>query len=260
MTEFQEKCVVRAARRITDQIVQLTVAAPRISGAAQPGQFVMIRVSGLLDPLLRRPLSIHRVLPDGALVLLFKIVGRGTDILATMTAGDQIDIIGPLGRGFDLRGDGPVCLVGGGMGIAPLLFLAEQRQRSGRCSQDDHVLIGAANRDELAPLAEEFSALGYGVQTATDDGSMGLHGFVPELLDGVLASVGRVYTCGPWPMMRAVAASCQLAGIACQVSLEARMACGLGACLGCTLKGAAGSYIHVCRQGPVVEAGEVAWE
>ena len=260
MVEFQEKCSVLSSERICEDIHRLTVHAPEITAVATPGQFVMVRVSSQLDPLLRRPLSIHQCFDDGTLGLLFKTVGRGTAILAEMKSGDSLDLLGPLGRGFNLDVSGSVCLIGGGMGIAPLSFLAGRLQAAGRNSSEDFVLLGARNRDELALLAEEFTRLGYTVETATDDGSMGLHGFVPQLLDTVLPEVGQVYTCGPWPMMKTVARKCARASVACQVSLEARMACGLGACLGCSLPGTGENYIHVCRRGPVLAAGEVAWD
>ncbi|NOQ47134.1 MAG: dihydroorotate dehydrogenase electron transfer subunit, partial [Desulfobulbaceae bacterium] len=123
----------------------------------------------------------------------------------------------------------------------------------------DFILLGAQNQAELSPLADSFFDLGYQVLTATDDGSLGHLGFVTDLLDDVLANVKRVYTCGPFPMMRIVKEKCKKADVLCDVSLETHMACGLGACLGCTVMGADGNYVHVCKQGPVFSAGEIAW-
>ena len=120
-------------------------------------------------------------------------------------------------------------------------------------------LPGAATGNELALFADEFFDLGYTVKTATDDGSLGHHGFVTDLLEPILGDIERVYTCGPFPMMGIVAARAQAAEVQCIVSMETHMACGLGACLGCTLPGADGKYIHVCRQGPVFDSKEVAW-
>ena len=258
MAEFQEKCRLVDYTQVAEGIYRLTVEAPRISSAAGPGQFVMVRVSDTLDPLLRRPLSIHRV-RDDHLSLLFKIIGRGTELLARARVGESLDILGPLGHGFEPTIGRPVCLVGGGMGIAPLYFLADHLRDLGVDMSGSSVLLGARNRDELALLSNEFVQLGYRVQVATDDGSFGHHGFVPELLEPLLPEISRVYTCGPWPMMKTTAQKCRRAGIDCRVSLEAHMACGLGACLGCTLRGASGGYLHVCKQGPVFKAGEVAW-
>ena len=120
-------------------------------------------------------------------------------------------------------------------------------------------MLGAATRNELTLFADEFFDLGYMVKTATDDGSLGHHGFVTDLLEPIIAGFERVYTCGPFPMMGIVAARAQAADVQCMVSMETHMACGLGACLGCTMAGAGGNYIHVCRQGPVFDSKEVAW-
>jgi dihydroorotate dehydrogenase electron transfer subunit len=259
MAKFQEKCRVSAFEQLTADIFRLSVHGPRIAAVATPGQFVMVAVSDSLDPLLRRPLSIHRRSSDGSIGLLFKVIGKGTEMLTHLRVGDTLDLIGPLGRGFDLAPAGPVCLIGGGMGIAPLYFLAGQLARGGRNPQDDHVLLGARNREEIGPLADEFRALGYPVQVATDDGSIGHHGLIPELLPARLPAARRVYACGPHPMMKAVAGQCRQADVSCQVSLETHMACGLGACLGCAVSGAGGNYVHVCQHGPVFNAGDIAW-
>lgn len=259
MVEFQEKCSVVSINQLASDVYRLVAHAPLIAGAAHPGQFVMVRVADGFDPLLRRPFSIHQQSADGSIGLLFKAIGKGTDILAGVVVGDSLDLIGPLGCGFGLACEQPVCLIGGGMGIAPLYFLAKRLSTCDRQLEKDHVLLGARNKEELALLADDFSDLGYQVQTATDDGSMGHHGFVPDLLDGVLPAVSRVYTCGPHPMMKTIVEKCLQADVRCQVSLETHMACGLGACLGCTVPGADGNYVHVCRQGPVFDSREVAW-
>jgi len=259
MREFQEKCRVSSIEQLSPDVYRLTITASGIFEAAQPGQFVMVRIADQFDPLLRRPFSIHNFSLDGRMQLLFKVVGKGTSILASVQIGDHLDVVGPLGRGFERNPKGSVCLIGGGMGIAPLTFLAGQLKENGHETGRDYVLLGARNREEVSLLAEEFSELGYLVQVATDDGSMGYHGFVPELLHDVMPNVGHVYTCGPFPMMRSIAQHCLKAGVACQVSLEAHMACGLGACLGCTVPGVKQKYVHVCRQGPVFPAEEVAW-
>ena len=259
MSEFQEKSTVIAKQSLTSDVFRILVQAPRISQTAQPGQFVMVRVQDTLDPLLRRPFSIHYVTSDGTIALLFKVIGKGTKILASLNPGMMIDIIGPLGKGFDLTSSGSFCLIGGGMGIAPLYFLAQRQMKSGLAIDNPPVLLGAQTQTELLLLAEEFTELGYPVHTATDDGTLGHHGFVTDLFDDILLQVEQVYICGPLPMMRIVAAKCRDAGIACQVSLEAHMACGLGACLGCTFPAQGGGYKHVCKDGPVFSADEVVW-
>jgi dihydroorotate dehydrogenase electron transfer subunit len=259
MPEFQEKALLLKKEVIAPGIFRLTMHAPEIARAAHPGQFVMLQVDESMDPLLRRPFSIHQVTAGGSLQILFKVVGRGTARLARLTPDDQIDCIGPLGRGFSLDRTDRLCLIGGGMGIAPLYFLAKRLLQTGELPGDDYVLLGARRREEISLFVDEFFDLGYTVKVATDDGSMGHHGLVTDLLEPVLSDMERVYTCGPFPMMQIAAAKTQAARIRCQVSLETHMACGLGACLGCTLDGADGRYIHVCRQGPVFNAEEVAW-
>ncbi|BCO10315.1 dihydroorotate dehydrogenase B (NAD(+)), electron transfer subunit [Desulfolithobacter dissulfuricans] len=258
MSEFQEKSRIVRIESLTPVIHRLTLHAPRIAGQAFPGQFVMVRVSPTFDPLLRRPLSIHQVSSDGTVQLLFKVVGQGTRLLAGMRTGDYLDMVGPLGRGFTLERDEPFCLVGGGMGIAPLYFLAKRLLQISR-HPESTVLLGARTGSELLPLEQEFLRLGCPVHSATDDGSYGHHGFVTELLDDLLARVRRVYVCGPFPMMRIAAMKCLERGVACEVSLETHMACGLGACLGCTMMGGDGAYMHVCKDGPVFPAEKVAW-
>ncbi len=262
MPKFHKKTTLISNESLGNDIFRLTVKAPEIARAAAPGQFVMVRVADGFDPLLRRPFSIHKITAGGMLVILFKVVGRGTALLAKMKSGEIIDCLGPLGFGFPLDWDGSICIVGGGMGIAPLYYLAEKRVSHRQGTADDIVLLGARSREELELFADEFSTLGYTVKTATDDGSLGHHGFVPELLDGVLVSgeIKRVYSCGPFPMMKGVAIKTMEAGVECFVSLETHMACGLGACLGCTVSGVDGRFIHVCLKGPVFAAGEVVWE
>jgi dihydroorotate dehydrogenase electron transfer subunit len=259
MSEFQEKAPVIAKETLTRDVFRLTVQAPRIAESARPGQFAMIRIQETLDPLLRRPLSIHKVFPDGSVAFLFKVVGKGTQMLAALNPGMEIDIIGPLGRGFDLSPSASFCMIGGGMGIAPIYFLAQQFLSLERAATNPPVLLGAQTQPELLLLAEEFTELGYPVHTATDDGSLGHHGYVTDLLDNIIENVHQIYVCGPMPMMSKVANKCLKAGIACQVSLETHMACGLGACLGCTFPASEGGYKHVCKNGPVFSADEVLW-
>jgi dihydroorotate dehydrogenase electron transfer subunit len=253
---FSNFSPILANEQLTTDVFRLTVHAPEIAAAAAPGQFVMVRAADSLDPLLRRPFSIHSRGADGSLSLLFKVVGRGTALLAKAKPGDVLDLLGPFGKGFDLSASEkkPICLIGGGMGIAPLLFLAQELP--GR----KYALLGARCRDELTPLAKKIAELGCAVQLATDDGSLGHHGFIPDLLDEILPQISRVCTCGPSPMMRSVAGKCRAAGVLCQVSLETHMACGIGACLGCVLPGADGRQAHVCTDGPVFNAEELSWQ
>ncbi len=258
MSEIQEIASVKQCDIVSEDIALLTINSPQIASTARPGQFVMVRCSSVDDPLLRRPFSIHNTSPDGTIQILFKIIGRGTAILSRLQPGQSISLIGPLGKGFEFSRSGPVCLLGGGMGIAPLYLLAKQLQEKHK--YNDIVLLGAARGCEVTGLNDQFIELGMQVQCATDDGSFGHHGFVTELLSDLDPSVQKVFACGPFPMMKIVAAYCKEQNINCQVSLETHMACGLGACLGCTIHGSDGKYRHVCKHGPVFNGLEVAWE
>lgn len=256
--------------KITEDICRLTLSAPGIVEAASAGQFVMVRASDNFDqPLLRRPFSIHQVSEDGRIQILFKIVGKGTAFLATRKKGDALNLVGPLGKGFALPSQpANICIIGGGMGGAPLFYLTKQILRH----QGDHsqvmVFLGAASAGEVANLRKDFADLGVKVLVATDDGSDGHHGLVTELMASNLDHNEKwtVFSCGPHPMMKAIASYCLKRSWPCQVSLETLMACGISACLGCAIRASgqindvAKPYLHVCKDGPVFEAGEVAWE
>ena len=260
MSEYQENSVVQKIERLADTIYRLTLEAPRISAAAQPGQFIMADCGPSLDPLLRRPFSIHQTTVEaGTLQLLFKVIGRGTELLSASQPGDVVSLIGPLGRGFHLAHEAPVCLVGGGIGIVPLLFLAKKILAQPSAPDACVVLLGSRTAAEASQFATAFTELGCEVRIATDDGSRGHHGLVSDLLPPFLSTVQKVYACGPFAMMASIAGLCWNAAVFCEVSLEAHMACGFGACLGCTIQGAEGHYKHVCKHGPVFNAEEVAW-
>lgn len=259
MTSIQENSRIKSAEQLTEDIFRLTLHAPLIVSQAKPGQFVMVKTSSNLDPLLRRPFSIHDVSADGDLLLLYKTIGKGTTLLSSFTQGMSVDLIGPLGNWFTFSGDQDVCLIGGGMGIAPLLFLARHMSTVSKQSRKHRVLLGARNHNELEPIAAEFLSLGYKVALATDDGSCGHHGFISQLLPAILPSIQGVYVCGPTPLMNEVARQCHVSNLPCQASMETHMACGLGACLGCTIHGSDGTYKHVCKHGPVFDANEVLW-
>jgi dihydroorotate dehydrogenase electron transfer subunit len=258
-------------QRFTADIIQIEQRGPatflvelgcgEIAGAATPGQFVQVRVSFGTDPFLRRTFSLCGTdRASGVIRLLVDVVGPGTRLLCDLRCGGTLDIIGPLGTGFDLRfgNPGPVMLVAGGVGAAPLLFLAERL--AGDASRPVIFLMGARTAEHLAVL-DGFSAPEVSVSCATDDGSAGYHGFVTGLLEERLrvSKPEAIYVCGPHPMMRAVAAIAARTGIPCQVSLEERMACGIGACLGCAVRLADGGTARSCKEGPVFDAGRLAW-
>jgi dihydroorotate dehydrogenase electron transfer subunit len=230
---------------------------------SEPGQFVMLSAgpegaAPRTDPLLPRPMAVFR--SEGAtLDVLYKVVGRGTALLAAARPGERVGLVGPLGTGFALpRADEWAVLVGGGTGIASLFDLAGAALANGARVT---VLLGARCEDEL--LAEtDFRDQGVELRLATEDGSAGSRGLVTSLLEAVLREPAgvRVYACGPTPMMRAAAELAASAGRPCHVSLENRMACGYGVCLGCAVPRASGGFELVCRDGPVFDAGRLAWE
>jgi dihydroorotate dehydrogenase electron transfer subunit len=189
--------------------------------------------------------------------VLFEAVGEATRILSTRRTGDTLGIIGPLGRGFAIprKTSARPALVAGGMGVAPLFFLAQELTRKGLKSL---VLIGARSQDCLL-RERQFRALGCEVRAATDDGSKGFHGFVTQLLERFLGKERfDIYGCGPAPMLRELCRVSAERGLRAQVSLEAHMSCGFGACLGCAVRTVSG-YQRVCKEGPVFDASEVLW-
>ncbi|MBU0943088.1 MAG: dihydroorotate dehydrogenase electron transfer subunit [Proteobacteria bacterium] len=259
MSQIQEKTQVIRLEQLTSDIVRLTLEAPNIASIANPGQFVMIRTGNSNDPLLRRPFSISQTSSDGCFQILFKVVGRGTSLLSHCREGEYLSVLGPLGRGYRIDTQRRACLVGGGMGIAPLLFLGKRVLR--KCPDlRPVVVLGAKNREELAPLIDDFAALGLKVHAATDDGSLGHHGLLTDVLKALdLGSRCMTYVCGPKQMMTAVHLFCRSMHYGCQVSVETSMACGMGACLGCIVPLEKGGYGHSCSDGPVFDAEDLVW-
>ena len=259
MQQLQSK-IIHNRPELTDYRV-LELLAPHIAEHARPGQFVHVRVACQNDPLLRRPISIMSADPHtGIIRLLIKKVGRGTEIMCDLPEGETLDLLGPLGNGFTLPPEGKdVLLIGGGVGIAPLIFFADMLQQApGKHSARG--LMGGANEDQL-PVWTEFAGRCEEFYVSTDDGSAGEQGFVTDLLPAQIArgDVQAVYTCGPRPMMAKVAAMCAAAGLPCHVSMESWMGCGVGACLGCVVPGTETDYLRVCREGPVFEATKLNW-
>ena len=222
----------------------LTLQHPDTMPEIVPGQFVEVRVDGHHDVMLRRPISIHDVdYINNTLTLLIQQVGKGTRQLATLKEGDTLNLIYPLGKGFTLQGK-RVLLVGGGAGTAPLLFLAKKFDSMGI---RPNILLGGRTRD-LIPVQEPFARYG-NLLIATDDGSQGEKGMVTQHTQ-FDQPYDMIYTCGPTPMMKAVARHAMEKGIECEVSLENMMACGLGACLCCVCDTDEG-HKCVCKEGPV---------
>jgi dihydroorotate dehydrogenase electron transfer subunit len=263
---FFQEIPLKKIEPISGVVFRLSFRSKEIAREARPGQFVMIHPQKFSEPLLPRPFSIHRV-QGNRVDLLIRVAGEGTRQLSGLAPGDVLEIKGPLGRGFTLDPHGGPILVAGGLGVAPLLFLADRllKIKQGQHLVSPRLLIGAGSKKELLGL-REFRAMGIRVQTATEDGSVGHKGLVTDLLEGMTTKAldrAMIYTCGPWGMMRAVTSWAALRSVPCQVSLEARMACGMGACLGCSVarhSNRGQGYAKVCQDGPVFEAREVAWD
>ena len=233
----------------------VTLEAPEIASAAQPGQFLMVRCGE--DTLLRRPMSIHQVSKKTRLALLFKVIGKGTQWLSQRKVGDKLDLLGPLGNGFMIDPAAKnVLLLAGGIGIAPLGFLAQEALRLGHTVR---LLLGAPSARHLYPM--RYLPTVSELLIATDDGSTGEKGMITDILPKFIAGADQVFACGPLPMYRDMLA--KHAGLLkdkpVQISLEMRMGCGIGICYACTVKTRDGLK-QVCKDGPVFNLQDVLWE
>ncbi len=236
--------------RAVDNIFKLVV---EIDGhvSARPGQFVQLKLPSE-EFTLRRPLGIADLNGD-RLTMFYRIVGRGTQFLSTLDEGTALDLIAPLGNGFSIVDGEKILLVGGGVGLAPLLY-------SARSSNDADILIGGKTASEAEFWSREFDGLIDKKFITTDDGSAGVKGFVSDLLPEVLSKKNyeAVLVCGPPIMMKNVAALVAQKNIRCEVSMESRMACGLGACLSCSIDTVDGRK-KVCKDGPIFDATKIIW-
>jgi dihydroorotate dehydrogenase electron transfer subunit len=255
--------------QLSPDTYRITLNAPEVTESAMPGQFVMIKASDESgSPLIRRPLSIHQASADGSLQILFKKLGQGTSFLARRKKGEMLNVLGPLGKGFSIPANpAPICIIGGGIGVAPLFYLTQKIIQLAADIQEIKVLLGATTASELTPIEREFRDLGVEVHVSTDNGSAGHHGLVTDLLSSKLSAETKwnVLSCGPYPMLKGVVELCKTKKYPCQVSMETMMACGISACLGCAVRSSAQStnkvepYLHVCKDGPVFQANELEW-
>jgi len=248
---IDEKVKILDHKKLAPSYFKLTLFSEYITKNAQPGQFVQVKVPGVF---LRRPLSVHALNPaEKTFELLYEVIGPGTQALSRLKAGQELDILGPLGTGFKLEGKKAV-LMAGGMGIAPLCFLAKELLRK---KQEVSVLIGAKS-SALVLCEEPLKQLGAQVSVTTEDGSCGHKGLVTDLIPALNSRQSTIYACGPRAMLKAVAKLAKQKNIPCQVSLEAYLACGIGACLGCAVETKDG-YKMACKDGPVFNAEEIVW-
>lgn len=252
---------ILSANEILPGVYLIWLAAPEIAAQARPGQFVMVRCSPGYDPLLRRPLSIHRVIRRGnhaQLALLFAVVGRGTHWLSRRRNGESLDLLGPLGSGFMLHpASQNLLLVAGGIGIAPLIPLAEEAISIGLSVT---LLHGGKTADQIYPshlLPPELKLI-----VATEDGSAGTKGLITDLLNDFIGGADQIFACGPISMYQTLsnlASKRELENKSIQVSLEVTMGCGLGVCYGCAIETRQGPKL-VCQDGPVFELRDIVWQ
>lgn len=252
--------------KLKDDIFKYSVESEEMCKLAKPGQFLEIKVLKGSEPLLRRPISIYNIDNDKNLLeFIFQVKGKGTIILSEVEVGQEIDIVGPLGNGgFDVKKYNNVAIIGGGIGVFPLYELTKRLGKNG--TKNINTYLGFRNKD-FVTLENEFSKVSSNLVITTDDGSYKEKGFaINKLKEDIENTLGTenqidiIFACGPLPMLKAVQQLSIEKNIPCQLSLEEKMACGLGVCLGCAVKLAGTEelqYKHVCKDGPVFWANEV---
>jgi dihydroorotate dehydrogenase electron transfer subunit len=278
---YDDTVAVVENRPLTGGHFLLSVHAPRQARATRPGQFAMVQLLGRSDVLLRRPMSIYDVTPGKSkaggsksppqiIQLLYKIVGRGTRLMASLKPGDSVGLLAPLGHGFfteeylaQARGAEEVLHIAGGIGIAALLLPARDLARAGI---GQRIFFGGRTKDDLVAL-EAFKPLVRSMALATENGSRGHRGYVTQPLEAFLERNLKkkflLMVCGPWAMLDASVKLAKKFGHPCLLSMENRMGCGLGVCLGCCIRVEGeghGAYQRVCTEGPVFWSEKVIWE
>ncbi len=249
---IQRLCPILRTEQLNAYAFSLLLSAGPLAEAALPGQFVHIKCGE--GTLLRRPISVCDADGD-CLRVVFEVRGAGTKWLSERREGERLDLLGPLGHGFDCSGE-RLLFVGGGIGAPPLLYAAKTARG------EAHVYLGFRDAAHTM-LLSDFERTARSVAVSTDDGSFGVHGFISaQVADALSRSTqySAVLACGPKPLLRSVADIAARYGIPCQVSMEERMGCGVGACLVCACRTADGRYRHVCKHGPVFDASEVDWD
>ena len=247
-------------RPVTRDTWIMGLRSPELAATTKPGQFVMIKVRPGFDPLLRRPFSVCGVEED-CFMVLYRVVGKGTEIMTTIQPGENLPVLGPLGKGFSAPDkDALPVLVAGGIGVAPLFFLAQSLR-----TRKVEFMMGFRTAQEIIHT-DYFKGPHHNLALATDDGTEGHFGFVTDLLPLFLERHRslplRLFACGPKPMLKKVAETAMAHRIPCQVSLESAMACGFGVCQGCAVKASPeGSprYHYVCQSGPVFSVEAIDW-
>ena len=260
---LEQTVTIVSNERDTDQYFRLVLRAPQIAPLIRPGQFAHVRILPLKDALLRRPFSIFQV-ADGTFSILYKTVGKGTDALARMRAGEEVSGIAPLGHGFTVPkagGETPL-LVAGGYGMAAMFLLAQ------RSPQKGGVFVGGRRRVDIL-CEKDFAAIGWEVRVATEDGSHGEKGLVTQPLLAEIRNSKfdirncKLFACGPTPMLKAVGKLAEEFNVPAELSMDEHMCCGVGTCLTCVIKVKSGDsweYQRTCTEGPVYDSRQIVWE
>ena len=277
MTENTNNATVNAGfiednRKIAPGHFLMSIRLPISFPEPVPGQFVMLRSTGNYATVLSRPFSVHGFRKEGnnaILDVLYRVSGRGTLLLSHTSVGAEVKILGPLGRGFETApGMTKIILVAGGIGIAPLSFFLQREMRKRENPVAFDIYLGAKDAETLEAMKSRVPGDAGEILMATDDGSVGYQGPVTDILKKELKNVAKEFTmilaCGPSAMLKSLAMIMNDKPFACLVSLEERMACGIGACLGCVVetkdKQGATTYKRVCKEGPVFDIGEIVWK
>ncbi|EOD01301.1 dihydroorotate dehydrogenase electron transfer subunit [Caldisalinibacter kiritimatiensis] len=254
--KFIEKCIVKQNKKIVENIYMMELESSNIVTKSKPGQFIQIKVNAQNDPLLRRPISINEIKEDNRIVIYYKVVGKGTDILSKIREEDTISLVGPLGNGFDTNINNlNVAVIGGGIGIAPLYELTKDISKNNTVE----AFLGFYN---YTYLTDKFNKYSKEVYVSTVTGAEGYKGLVTDLFEKRLnkQKFDLIFACGPKTMLKKISDIAKKSNIKCQVSLEERMACGFGACLGCSIEMTDGSIKKVCTDGPVFWSDEVKFD
>lgn len=262
---IDERMEITGCERVSTDCYRMTLEGHISYADARPGQFVMVRIPDGLTPLLRRPFSVHRSRRLSAsragLEILYRVVGKGTRRLAACRPGERLDVLGPLGRGFsEPPASGPLFLAAGGIGVAPMVFLADRLCEDEKRRRDIRVFLGGRTAEELL-CRDRFEALGLSVVLTTDDGTDGDQCLVTHPLEEQIRITppAQIYACGPPGMLNCIVGFAEAYGVRVEVSIETLMACGLGACLACAVADRRDPrrYRHACLHGPVFDAKEI---
>ena len=254
---FEEEARVLSNENVGPRLYEIVLEAPQTAQAVQPGQFIHMLIPGYEAHILRRPFSVYRAdIEAGTITILYQTVGIGTQFMTTIQPGAVCNVMGTMGHGWQPV-DGKLLIVGGGVGAAPLFLFAEKLASEGHPFE---VVLGAQSESMMVTRHDYAEILGHEPITATDDGSLGHHGFCTQPVADALATgeYTGVFCCGPEPLMKAVAGIAADAQVDCWISMEKRMACGIGACLSCVVDTVDGKR-RSCVDGPVFNAKDVVW-